>query len=257
MQNFVSNTLYHLVGRGRPEADHDNFETLCAILRSMELRTCEVAGARGGARISRDPDRPIIDGEPAEQSVVCFCDIPRDQLWFHARRYGKFGLGLRRSVVAQWGARPVIYIPVSDRAHGNWGKRFGNNVKTVLSGLDSFFPSSLSPKTRVVGSPAVDAQDAADEAAHLIARDLQAFLKFWNVDLPDGHPENFYMEREWRKFGNLQLALCLEEIVAPPKYHDELVEIIKGVRDGGRYSLGQVRIASIKRQAQHTAAVQP
>lgn len=246
MQNFASNTLYHLVGRGRPEADHENFETLCAILGSMELRTCEVAGTRGGARIIRDLDRPIIDGEPAEQSVVCFCDIPSNQLRFHARRYGKFGLGLSRSMVAQWGARPVIYIPVSERVHGNWGRRFGNDVKTVLSGLDNFFPNSLSPRTRVVGAPAVDAQDAADEAADLIARDLQSFLKFWNVDLPDGHPENFYMEREWRKFGNLQLALCLEEIVAPLKYHDELLGILEGARDGGRHSIGQVRITSIE-----------
>jgi hypothetical protein len=246
MQNFVSHTLYHLVGRGRPEAEQENFETLSAILKSMELRTCEVAGARGGIRIVRDSNRLVINGEPAEQSVVCLCDIPRDSLGFHARRYGKFGLGVSRSVVAQWGARPVVYIPYSQKAYGNWGKRFAGDVKTVLDGLDRFFPNSPSTRSRVSGSPAVDAQDAVDEASGLIARDLQAFLKFWNVDLPDDHPENFYMEREWRKFGNLELAPSLREIVAPFEFHDELKAIIANLRVNERYLIdGPIRYTSV------------
>ena len=67
-----------------------------------------------------------------------------------------------------------------------------------------------------------------DEATSLIERELQAFLKFWNVDLPEDHPENFYMEREWRKFGNLPLAPCLREIVAPASFHADLQAILAG-----------------------------
>lgn len=246
MQSFVSDTLYHLVGRGRPEADQVNYETLVAILKSMELRTCEVAGVRGGISMVRDSNRSLINGEPAAQSVVCLCDIPRGALSFHAKRYGKFGLGVSRSVVAQWGTRPVIYIPYSEKAHGNWGKRFAGEVRTVLDGLDYFFPDSPPARSRVAGSPAIDAQDAVDEASGLITRDLQAFLKFWNVDHPDDHPENFYMEREWRKFGNLELALCLREIVAPLEFHDELKTIIAGLRTGKRYLIdGPIRYTSI------------
>lgn len=246
MQSFVSDTLYHLVGRARPEADQANFETLSAILKSMELRTCEVAGVRGGIRIVRDSNRSVINGEPAEQSVVCLCDIPRDALAFHAKRYGKFGLGVSRSVVAQWGTRPVVYIPYSEKAHGNWGNRFAGEVRTVLDGLDRFFPDSPSSKSRIAGSPAVDAQDAVDEASGLIARDLQAFLKFWNVDHPDDHPENFYMEREWRKFGNLGLAPCLREIVAPLEFHDDLKAIVAELRAGELYLIDSpIRYTSI------------
>lgn len=246
MHNFVSDTLYHLVGRSRPQADQANFETLSAILKAMELRTCEVAGASGGMRIVRDSNRPMINGEPAEQSVVCLCDIPRDALSFHAKRYGKFGLGVSRSVVAQWGTRPVVYIPYSEKVYGNWGKRFASEVRTVLDGLNRFFPDSPSPRSRVAGSPPVDAQDAVDEASGLIARDLQPFLKFWNVDHPDDHPENFYMEREWRKFGSLGLAPCLREIVAPLEFHDHLKAIIAGLRVGDRYLIdGPIRYTSI------------
>lgn len=247
MQKFASEILYHFVGRGRPENDKENFATLAAILGSMEVLSCKVGGERGGIRLRMDPNRPLTDGEPAEQSVVCMCDIPRSSLPFHARRYGRFGVGLSRSVVAQWGARPVIYIPYSERVIGNWGKRFSKDVKTVLDGLDLFFPDRPESRVRTAGALAVDAQDAVDEASGLIARDFQAFLKFWDVDLPDDHPENFYLEREWRKFGNLGLAPCLREIVAPAEYHRDLMKILDRHQSTGRYRIiGPVTCISVQ-----------
>jgi len=236
-QNFASDVLYHLVGFRRPDDDDANFDILCTILKSMELRTNEVGGQRGGSTTRRDPNRPVIKGEPAEQTVVCLCDIPFDSLPFHARRYGRFGVGVSRSVVAQWGTRPAIYIPTSKRGYGCWGNRFADEVKTVLSGLDHFFPDTPAIRSRPAGSPATDAQDAVDEASTLISRDLQSFIKLWDVDLPDGHPENFYLEREWRKLANLPLAPSLREIVAPQKYHDELKAIIASLEVGNRYSI--------------------
>ena len=249
MQRYVGQRLYHLVGSRQPDADEANFETLCAILRSMELRTCEVAGQRGGIRTVRDPSHPITNGEPIQQSVVCLCDIPREDLPFHARRYGRFGLGVCRSVVAQWGGRPVIYIPFSRKSYGTWGARFPALINSVLEGLDRFFPDSLDTRSKLEGAPAKDAQEAADEASSLITRDVQAFLKFWDVDLPEDHPENFYIEREWRKFGNLGLASCLQEIIAPPQYHDALRSILEGLRTGGRYLIGEIEFTSIAAQA--------
>lgn len=245
MQRYVGQRLYHLVGSQQPSADEANFQTLCAILRSMELRTCEVAGQHGGMRTVRDPSRPLVNGEPIQQSVVCLCDIPRDDLSFHARRYGRFGIGVCRSAVAQWGGRPVIYVPFSKKAHGTWGARFPALIESVLQGLDHFFPDTPESSSKFEGAPAKDAQEAADEASSLITRDVQAFLKFWDVDLPEDHPENFYMEREWRKFGNLGLAPCLQEIIAPPQYHAALRSILDGLRSGGRYLIGEVEFTSI------------
>lgn len=245
MQRFVGQRLYHLVGGRQPDADRTNFDTLCAILRSMELRTCEVAGKHGGMRTVFDPNRPVTNGEPMQQSVVCLCDIPREDLPFHARRYGRFGIGVCRSVIAQWGGRPVTYIPFSRKVHGNWGARFPEEVRSVLEGLDRFFPDTPAMRTRVAGARARDAQEAADQASSLITRDVQAFLKFWDVDLPEDHPDNFYMEREWRKFGNLGLASCLQEVIAPPEYRDELNAILDELRAGERYLIGEVEFTSI------------
>lgn len=164
MQNLASDTLFHFVGRSHPTDDAANFEILAAILKSMELRTNEVAGRRGVMLMRRDPARPVTNGEPIEQTVVCLCDIPIRELRFHSNRYGRFGVGISRSVAAQWGTRPVIYIPTSKKTFGVWGNRFAHEVRTVVEGLERFFPDKLSTKTRVAGSPAVDAQDAVDEA---------------------------------------------------------------------------------------------
>lgn len=245
MQRFVGDRLYHLVGFRAPDADPENFQILRAILRSMKLRTCEVAGERGGIRTVSDSSRWVSDGEPILQSVVCLCDIPWGDLGFHARRYGRFGIGVCRSLVAQWGGRPVTYIPYSSRTPGTWGARFPAEVNSVLEGLERFFPDSPSVRTKVVGAPAQDAQEAVDDASTLIARDVRAFLKFWDIELPEEHPKNYYMEREWRKFGNLALAACLREVIAPPRYHDELRAILNELRAGERYLIPEIQIKNI------------
>jgi hypothetical protein len=51
---------------------------------------------------------------------------------------------------------------------------------------------------------------------------MLAFVKTFDVDLPVDHPQNYYMEREWRKFGHLSLDLPLREIIAPPDCREAL-----------------------------------
>jgi hypothetical protein len=139
----------------------------------------------------------------------------------------------------------VIYIPTSKQTSGVWGNRFADEVRIAVEGLDRFFPNKLSTKTRVAGSPAVSAQGAVDEASGLIVRDMMAFLKFFDVDLPDEHPENFYLEREWRKFANLGLAPSLRVVVAPAEYHDRLRQIVDSSKMRGFLITGPVSYIAI------------
>jgi len=50
----------------------------------------------------------------------------------------------------------------------------------------------------------------------IITKDVLAFLKPFNSELPDDDPENYYLEREWRKFG------CLE--FRPPEVEHVLIK---------------------------------
>lgn len=246
MQSFASRTLYHFTGRPHPQDDQANFDTLCKILRSMTVRACEVEGSRNGIRIRRDPSRGVLNGEPIEQNVACLCDIPGSGWEFHARRYGRFGLGVCRSTVVKMGARPVIYVPVSEAVGETWAERHLAEASTVLDGLERFAAEPPLEQLRVVGAPAIDIDDAMHEALGLIEKDYLAFVKFWNVDLPDDHEENFYLEREWRKFGDLRLASCLREIVAPVEYHAELKAIVEELKVGDRYLIGGITYSSVE-----------
>lgn len=116
----------------------------------------------------------------------------------------------------------------------------------MLDGLERFAAEPPLEQLRVVGAPAIDIDDAMHEASGLIEKDYLAFVKFWNVDLPDDHEENFYLEREWRKFGDLRLASCLREIVAPVEYHAELKAIVEELKVGDRYLIGGITYSSVE-----------
>lgn len=220
---YTSRILYHLVGNRNPDDDDRNFETLRAILQSMEIRTNSVAGHSGGATLSVDPSRGCVDGEPIAQTVVCLCDIPFSSLNLHSAKYGQFGVGVDREMVAEWGGRPVIYLPVAKSSFGLNG-HFCQEAFNVWNGIRTYFPSTDLDRSRTVGSKPESGSESANLAKDFIAKDVLAFIKVFDPSLPDEHPFNYYMEREWRKFARLDLHRCLREIVAPANYHARLVE---------------------------------
>jgi hypothetical protein len=218
---YTSRVLYHLVGRRFPQDDKRNYETLRKILRSMELRTNSVADKSGGITLQIDPNRGCIDGEPIAQTITCFCDIPFQSLALHTSKYGRFGVGVDRMIVAEWGGRPVSYIPTVPTNATAANNRFCTNALTVWDGLRKHFPEMPTESVRPDGAPPLSPLEAVDLASSFVSKSL-AFVKTFNVNLPDDHPENFYMEREWRKLANLPLTPCLIEVVAPTEYQEPL-----------------------------------
>lgn len=54
-------------------------------------------------------------------------------------------------------------------------------------------------------------------------RSFLAFIKPFNSHLSDSQKENYYLEREWRKFGNLELRVSgIEKIVVRKGYKKRL-----------------------------------
>jgi hypothetical protein len=247
MTAYTSRVLYHMVGWGHPLEHERNFDVLCAILRTMEVRSCSVDGKSHGMIVRIDPDRPLTKGEPIEQNVSCYCDIPAASLSLHASKYGVFGVGLDRAVVAGWGGRPVIYIPKAPREPTSMVNTFTKDAMQVMWDLNKHFPGEegTTTRSRVAGSPATSPEEAVDLAESLIRRDFLAFLKVFNVDLPDDHPENYYMEREWRKFGHMNLAMSLRCVVAPQEYHDRLRELVDSAHSRGFWLSTPVEYISV------------
>lgn len=47
-----------------------------------------------------------------------------------------------------------------------------------------------------------------------------AYVKLYDVNLPDSHPDNYYMEREWRSLKNVLFSICdIKTIYLPSEEH--------------------------------------
>ena len=59
-----------------------------------------------------------------------------------------------------------------------------------------------------------------------------AFVKPFNATLALEDPENYYMEREWRRFGNLKLQQnCLRRVVVQPDFYETAKRDFPGFKD--------------------------
>ena len=47
--------------------------------------------------------------------MVCFCDIPVDDLDIHMEKYGQFGIAFQKEFLLDQGALPVVYVPADGR----------------------------------------------------------------------------------------------------------------------------------------------
>jgi hypothetical protein len=66
-------------------------------------------------------------------------------------------------------------------------------------------------------------EEACSLMADVVTRDFLAFLKPFNSDLPEDRRDNFYMEREWRKFQNLKFEPAdVRTIVVEADFVDRL-----------------------------------
>jgi hypothetical protein len=54
--------------------------------------------------------KPISTDEMLQYQVVCFCDIPVDDLHLHVRKYSKFGVSFQKDFLIDGGACPVFYV---------------------------------------------------------------------------------------------------------------------------------------------------
>ena len=59
---------------------------------------------------------------------------------------------------------------------------------------------------RAVGEQASTPEGAIAALDNFLLMEFFAFLKPFDTDLPDDSADNYYLEREWRKRGNLQFT---------------------------------------------------
>lgn len=235
IQRYVSNELTHFVGRDlvesmpeereREEREEKQYSRLIEILRSCCLRTggekkgvnADPAAGKEGLNVQHLVTYTVGARSLAtmfKSSVVCFCDIPAGDIAIHVSKYGPFGIAFNRKFLLAHGVNPVLYLAEdADLGEGDTlGQLFVEEMNRTLSVLTQV----ATARERGPGEPPprVDPPDVSKRLgndaflAHqfLMIRVFSLVKGFLGVSA-DEDRDNFYMEREWRRYGNLEFTL--------------------------------------------------
>ncbi|MCH8999278.1 MAG: hypothetical protein IID48_13605 [Proteobacteria bacterium] len=215
---YVSREFYHFVGRNTLEKPDKSYDILLKVLDGGCVSHPPHTGDWGTVKITEDLSKNLLTEELIVPTVTCFCDIPLKSLGIHMKKYGKFAVGFKREYLLQYGVRPVIYVPYNELswmvAHG------GLNVLGEIEAKYKGFAKQVVPKAKKaklkpnpLGSEPTDYSQAVKWFQSVFQLHILSFIKPFNSNLPEEHSDNYYMEREWRKFGNLRFKPDNVEIV--------------------------------------------
>jgi len=199
-----------------------------------------------------DVTLPLDSNEFVQPDTVCFCDIPFEPIEFfriHTGKYNRFGLAFRRIFLLRQGASPVFYIAKSAPTHlqlrgsaGPYADFYRDDSIPSLFGTRTraeFFNALKERLLEVIDATGNITQEYLDqyqrgtsdphEYKRRVFRSIDlptallpylfGYTKFFDPELPDDDPENFYMEREWRVLGEVVFSLRdVTCIMLPPEY---------------------------------------
>jgi hypothetical protein len=239
--SYASEELFHFVGHSSPKDDTRNYETLSKVLNAGRISYPPHDNSGGAIGYKVEWDHQLHMEKLIVPNVTCYADIPLHSLSIHTEKYGKFGVALARELLIKRGARPVMYVPMRT---DDWQSI---NGLTLLKDIEAIVKSfneqvvQLHPKqltsSRSLGAPITSPETAISAMESMVLKDFLAFIKPFNSELESRDFNNFYMEREWRKYGNMEFkAEQLTKIVVAkgykerassdfPPYRDRIIEL--------------------------------
>ena len=254
MSEYTSNLLCHFVGRSKTR-EEERFELLVNIIRGEKLIS-NILNSNDSSSIFNSGDCCENAGEVFSTcDCICFCYFFNDALAIHTQKYSKFGIGFEKQFIAEQGARPVMYVPqnfaIRERGDNNNEsesmtpknpREYFPYVLSVTSSLLPLFVMYMS-KEKMLGdtfefnqwlslfnSDVVKAfkENNIQPIVHSVLQEMatdMAYVKLYDMTLPDNHPDNYYMEREWRSLHNVHFELKdIKTIYLPNEsYHDRFM----------------------------------
>lgn len=240
MQCYISNELTHFAGRAK-HAPEEKYDILKAILESGTLLASPRDGSgEPGRGWSRKGRLTLSSNQRYSTGLVCFCDIPVQDFPIHIRKYGPFGLAWHKDYMVARGASPVHYIAKSSIAATTpplrrdqyfdemvtlWEKYiFAKSQSPIMNNLQAFLkeeekPRKLLPDEVERSLRVFQEAQAYFSLVNFIEHHIFCFIKFFDPSLPDAHPENYYMEREWRALGDVSFERsAITRIILPKEF---------------------------------------
>jgi len=228
-QRYISPELTHFVG-GSLKNQEKQYRVLKRIIRTGTLR------ARPRPRghdadvyvLAKNTNEKLSSNEAYRGSVVCFCDIPLDDLYIHIAKFSKFGIAFSKEYLAEEGALPVMYIPVRGRPSLLPFKGYGpGRVSSQAVAFDQFwrrFNRVAAAIERLADDPKEKRTvDDLQKVVEFLDVNILSHLKFFHHRLHDLDEENFYMEREWRVSRDVKFTLDdVQRIIIPARFSRRL-----------------------------------
>jgi hypothetical protein len=223
--------MFHFVGHATPDNDVKNFETICKVHTDCCISHKPHGSTPGKISYTVDIDKRLFSEELIVPTVTCFADIPELSLAVHVTKYGRFGLGFSRHFLTYKGARPVTYIPLRDDVfQGIFGCALLQDIEAVYKGFLALYETKITntakQMSRSLGVIPSTEEETLIGIKSVIEKDFLAFLKPFNSQLDASDPQNYYMEREWRKFANLQFSFNdVRKVYVAQGYKDSLARM--------------------------------
>lgn len=239
MQRYISNELTHFVGRNLPY--EKQYDLLIEIIKSGWL-THPPHNPNISGNLIVNASNKISENEMYNPEVVCFCDIPINDLQIHKNKYSSFGLSFSKTFISELGGLPVRYIPkkaqikvmktdrkeLEDAMRSNHKDNSMDHFTNKLS-YQEYFDQRLSEYQLFINAnrknPNEEMRKALVHLDYFLSFYVFGFYKFYDNTLPDDHSDNYYMEREWRVIGNVKFTqLDIQRIIIPKEYSKKLRE---------------------------------
>lgn len=214
-QGYISNELIHFIGKGCKDCEAQ-YKLLLKIMESGCLSNSEENAGKpaGVAQIEINGSAKISQNEMYIPQMVCFCDIPFEYLEIHVTKYSHFGLAFEKNFIVKNGGTPVYYVPKEAKISSSINK--GEYFDQKLDSLQYYISD-------VINTKCPEVQDIMKEIMGFLDFHVFSFVKFFNHNLPDDDPDNYYFEREWRVLGNLEFKISdVSSIYIPQNYEKRL-----------------------------------
>jgi len=234
MQRYISKELTHFVGR-KLAFETDQYDLLMKILKegwlTHENHTPNVSG-----NLWVNMSAKMSQNEMYSLQMVCFCDIPKEDLALHTEKYSRFGLSFDKDFIVEKGGTPVYYLPKEAKVDlffqkVSKGAYFDKMIQDYHE-LSQLFHTLIMKSSTTAGVP--KDSHRLQELEFFFNFHILSQVQFFDHRLADNDPNNYYFEREWRVIGNVQFNIeDVKRILIPreygkafrqdcPQYHGEL-----------------------------------
>lgn len=213
LQNYISDELTHFVGRSKNN-DDEKFNLLVNIIRTGILKTPDW-DENLFASLEIDPNKSFNSNKLYNSKMVCFCDIPLNDMQIHMMKYSRFGISFKKDFLIKKGANPVYYIVNNAKLGDNDSSVYFDRMIKKYNDIFHYLMYNKENNTN-------EKKDIFEVKCFIDTR-LISFIQSFDGNKSEDDPENYYMEREWRSLHKISFTINdIHRIILPGRFAESL-----------------------------------